>query len=228
MEPRDLADGARWALVVAFSLAAVEKAETLLHRAAAWHPVILAHPAWRRHAAVLMGASLLADLAAVAALLIRPVSGALLAAALVGVYSVAARGVHGSGGGEDRRCLWRVLQTRTWRGLLARNLGLLCLAGLAAVGPEAASLRGVAAGALLLVAVRGLTRHAEPSGGHGGGSILRDGPGSAGDPPRIWVGPPRGEGRASVGGYPAPPPGSPRGGGGTPAPAREGNAGRRT
>ncbi|HXF74195.1 MAG TPA: hypothetical protein VNO79_16515 [Actinomycetota bacterium] len=46
MEPRDLADGARWALVVVFSLAAAEKAQTLVHRSAAGHPVILAHPSW--------------------------------------------------------------------------------------------------------------------------------------------------------------------------------------
>ena len=49
-----LADGARWALAAVFALAAAEKAETLLHRGAAWHPVILAHRAWRRHAAVLI------------------------------------------------------------------------------------------------------------------------------------------------------------------------------
>jgi hypothetical protein len=46
VEPRDLAHGARWALVVVFPLAAVEKAETLLHRSAAWHPVMLAHRGW--------------------------------------------------------------------------------------------------------------------------------------------------------------------------------------
>lgn len=33
-----LADGARWALVTVFALAAAEKAQTLFHRAAAWHP----------------------------------------------------------------------------------------------------------------------------------------------------------------------------------------------
>ena len=142
MEPRDLADGARWALVVVFGLAAAEKAETLLHRAAAWHPVILARARWRRHAAALIGAPLLADLAAVAALLIRPVSGAVLAAALVAVYSLAARGVHGWGGGDDCRCLWEVLRTRTWRGPVGRNLALPHLAAMAWIGRPEGSLKG--------------------------------------------------------------------------------------
>lgn len=46
-----LADGARWALVTVFALAAAEKAQTLFHRSAAWHPVILARARWRRQAA---------------------------------------------------------------------------------------------------------------------------------------------------------------------------------
>jgi hypothetical protein len=228
VEPRGLADGARWALVVVFSLAAVEKAQTLLHRSAAWHPVMLAHPRWRRHATALMGASLLGDIGAVAALVLRPAWGGVAAAVLLGSYSLAARGVHGSGGGEDCRCLWKVLRTTTWRGLLARNLGLLWLAGLAATGPEASSLRGVAAGALLLVAVRGLTRRAQRSGGQGGRSIAPGRSRSSGRPSAHLGGRAPWRGAWFGGRLPAPLPGSPRGGGRTPAPAREGNAGRRT
>ncbi len=156
-----LGDGARWALTVVFALAAAEKAETLIHRAAAWHPVMLARGRWRRHATALIGGSFIADVAVAAALVFRPVWGALLGAVLLGVYSLAARGVHGTNGGDDCRCLWKVLKTRTWRGLLVRNLALLSLAGLATVGPRTASLEGMAVGGLLLVGVAVLTRLAD-------------------------------------------------------------------
>jgi hypothetical protein len=181
VEPRDLADGARWALVVVFGLAAAEKAETLLHRAAAWHPVILARARWRRHAAALIGAPLLADLAAVAALLIRPVSGAVLAAALVAVYSLAARGVHGSGGGDDCRCLWKVLRTRTWRGPVGRNLALPHLAAMAWIGRPEGSLEGAVLGALLLVLLGAVTSRLDRVGGP------HDMPGSPAQDERKWV-----------------------------------------
>jgi hypothetical protein len=67
MEVRSLlADGARWALVAVFALAAAEKAETLLQRAAAWHPV-MPPGRWRRHATALIGGSILTDIAVAAA-----------------------------------------------------------------------------------------------------------------------------------------------------------------
>jgi hypothetical protein len=159
--PGVLGDGARWALVAVFALAAAEKAETLLHGAAAWHPVILAHPSWRRRAAALMAASLLADIGAVAALIVRPAWGAVAAVVLVGVYSLAGRGVHGSGGGDDCRCLWKVLRTRTRTGFLARNLALICLSVLASSSTSGGSPRAVVSGVAIFVAVGTLTRLAD-------------------------------------------------------------------
>jgi len=154
VEPRDLADGARWALVVAFSLAAVEKAETLLHRAAAWHPVILAHPAWRRHATALMGAALLADLLAVGLLVTAPASGGVAAAVLAGGYTVAARGLPDAG--EGCRCLWKVVEARTWQALVARNAALAVLAMAVAVAPPRPGLEGAFWGLGLLLAIGAL------------------------------------------------------------------------
>jgi hypothetical protein len=131
--PGVLGDGARWALVAVFALAAAEKAETLLHGAAAWHPVILAHPSWRRRAAALMGTAFLGDVVAVGLLVASPVVGGLVSAVLVGSYTVAAHDLPDSG--EGCRCLWKVLEARTWQALVARNSAVAVLAIAVAVFP---------------------------------------------------------------------------------------------
>lgn len=142
-----MSEGARIALVAVLCLAAVEKADVLRSGAAAWHPVLLRSSWRRRHATALMAAASFADLLAVALLVWRPALGAVLSAALVAGYTVAA-GAQAGRQDEGCRCMWKLLDSRTATGLLVRNTLLVALSvPVAVVGPA-----GVDSGAAVFAA----------------------------------------------------------------------------
>jgi hypothetical protein len=157
-----LNEGALWLLLATFVLSSVEKAIAVKTGSASWHPVMLANARRHRHAEGIMAASLAADLAAVALLAARPAIGAVVSAALIAVYSGAALSAHLQTGDQECRCLWKLLNTSTRAGLLARNAVLLALAlsvGLAEPKPSAPGLAsGVALLGLLILGVRTVER----------------------------------------------------------------------
>jgi hypothetical protein len=125
-------DGARWVLLVVFALSSVEKIGVLRSRTAEWHPLMLVTPWRRRHAKLLVASSLVADLAAVALLLIRPGLGSWLTAVLLVTYTVTASRAHYDTG--DCQCFWKLLNARTTLGLITRNALLMGLVPLALLG----------------------------------------------------------------------------------------------
>ena len=158
VDPGAIADGARWALVAVFALAAAEKAETLLHRAAAWHPVMLLGRVRRRHATALMATSLVLDVLALSLLIVLPLPGALISAGLVSAYTAAVRRLPEAAGGC--RCLWRFFEVRTRQELMVRNLILGLLAGVVASSSPHAGLAGAISAVGILVVLVGATRAA--------------------------------------------------------------------
>jgi hypothetical protein len=160
-----VADGARWLLAAVLVLAVLEKSASLWTRSAAWHPLMLVSPGRRRHAASLMVAALCCDIVAVGLLLAAPVVGSAVAAALVVAYSVLALPVHGRGGLGSCRCFWKMLNTSTRAGLLARNALLVaCALVIAAYPPEALTLAGLAVGGCLLAVVAAMVAVADRPG----------------------------------------------------------------
>jgi hypothetical protein len=156
MSVDSVVEGAGWALVAVFALAATEKGTSLWTRSAAWHPVMLSNRFRRRWAGPLMAAALVADLLTVVLLVVLPLAGAVTAAVLVAVYTAAAMPVHTAGRGPCR-CFWRVLNTTTRPALLGRNAALLALAVTVAVGaPTGRGPSGIAAGAGLLAGLAAL------------------------------------------------------------------------
>ena len=147
-----VASGARWALVVVFSLAALEKLHTLRSGSAAWHPVLLITDLRRRHAVQLLALSLTADIGEIVLLLGRPALGGVVAFMLVVTYTVAAFPVHGTGGRDGCRCFWRVLNARSRDGMVARNgaLGALGLVVATATAQSAEPVVAIWAAAFLV------------------------------------------------------------------------------
>lgn len=135
-----VADGARWALIAVFALAAIEKAMALRARSARWHPVMLVGALRRRFATPLMFGALVADVGAIVLLALQPVAGALAALVLVGAYSFAALGVHSSSG-ESCRCFWKLANSASRASLIARNSAFVLFGVLVwAVAPETSPL----------------------------------------------------------------------------------------
>jgi hypothetical protein len=135
-EMTTMADGARWVVIVALALAGVEKATTLRHHSAAWHPVMLANPMLRRYASVFVAVGLVSDIVVIAALLWRPFVGGVASAALVGCYTISGLRVQ-VGNHRDCRCFSLLINSSTRGGLLRRNLFLVGLSGvLATVTPR--------------------------------------------------------------------------------------------
>lgn len=124
-----VADGARWAVLVVFVLASVEKVGVLRSRSSEWHPVMLVTQWRRQHARLLIILSLVMDTTAAMLLLVKPPLGLLLAASLLITYTAAAIRAHN--GRDDCRCLWKMLNARTTLGLIMRNALLLGLTLLA-------------------------------------------------------------------------------------------------
>jgi hypothetical protein len=134
----DLADAARWCLILVFALAAWEKGLTLQHRASAWHPVLIIGR-WRRiHATELMAVALLADLVTTGSLFYEAALGGAFAVVLVSIYSVAGLPSHIAESSPGCRCFKGLLNTRTAKGLLVRNAGLAILSGFVIVKPPGA------------------------------------------------------------------------------------------
>lgn len=154
-----VADGARWALVVLFSFAALEKAATLKSNAAAWHPIMLMNQFRRAHATLLMAVSLVADVAALGLLVAWPNVGATLCIALIVIYSTASVRMHDQAGATGCRCFWKFMNTTATIGLLARNALMVAYAALVlVVGARRASIGGLVAGAGLLVLIGSTSR----------------------------------------------------------------------
>lgn len=162
-----LSDGARWVLVAVFSLAAIEKGETLRARSAAWHPIMLMGPRRRRHSTVLMSSSLMGDLATVGLLVGWPMFGGVLSVVLILLYTVAALGMHSREERTDCRCFWRFMSTSTSLGLIARNALLAGLAALVVSVTSVPSGAGVLAGVTLLVLIVATLRAIETGLGFG-------------------------------------------------------------
>lgn len=153
MPAEAIIDGARWALMAVFVLTAVEKGQTLWAQSAAWHPVMLVSQARRRHARTLMAGALVADLAVLGLLVLLPRVGGVAGAVLVAAYTLLAVPVYSSaGGGAGCRCFWKVLDTTTWPGSLARNLVLVALAlGVGLQSPTGLGLPELASAVALIV-----------------------------------------------------------------------------
>lgn len=157
----DVANGARWTLVVVFALAAVEKIVTLRSGSAAWHPVMLVNPRLRPWATGLMAGSFVVDVVALGLLIKWPVQGGLLASALVVAYSAAAARVHIRGAARECRCIWKLLNASTRKGLVVRNVLLIILAGFVATASPTTSVPGVLWAGVLFGAISGATRLAD-------------------------------------------------------------------
>lgn len=145
-----IAAGMNLALVLVFTLSAVEKAQSLIHRTPEWHPVLMASSRRRRHARLLMALGLAADVSISLALIYAPHVGDALAIVVIGVYTLATRGMELTG--SSCRCIHRVLDARTRTGLLVRNsaLVLVAIVGSAAAAVTLASVL-VAVLVLLLI-----------------------------------------------------------------------------
>lgn len=152
-----VADGARWALVMLLSLAALEKAATLKSHAAAWHPIMLMNGFRRAHATVLMAVSLLADVGALGLLVVWPRVGAALSIVLIVIYSTAGVQMHDQVGGGCR-CFWKFMNASTTMGLVARNALMVASAALVLVGARRASMGGLAMGAGMLLLIGSISR----------------------------------------------------------------------
>jgi methylamine utilization protein MauE len=161
MSAVSVADGARWALVAVFALAAVEKFSSLHSGTAAWHPVMLVSRRRRQAAKTLMGSSLCADILAILLLLISPLAGGLLSIALVAAYSVAGKRVHMSTDNDGCRCFWRILNTSTGSGFVVRNAFLVALAASVATLSPVPSAAGTVWGVIVLAISWTITRLAD-------------------------------------------------------------------
>lgn len=149
-------DGMRWVLVVAFAASSSLKFQEIRTGTEAWHPIFIKRTYLRRHATSLTVLSLLIDVVALVLLIAYPQGGAILAIGLIIAYTGLAFNPRlRSDSDGDCRCFWRVLNTRTGAGLVARNLVLVTFAIVLATDSSGAglsfegSLLGVA-GVLLL------------------------------------------------------------------------------
>jgi hypothetical protein len=140
----------RWTLLVVFGLAAAEKAEALLSGSARWHPALIARPWRRRHATLLVGGSLLADLAATGVLIFNATWGAFSAGLLVLVYSYVATWPRPVALDSTCQCFWRVLDSSTVAGLLTRNGLLFATSLMVIVTRPRLSIVGLPLGAIYL------------------------------------------------------------------------------
>ncbi len=156
-----IADGARWAVLMAFALSAIEKATTIWTRSSAWHPVMMPSPWRRRHAMPLMLAALILDCAVSLTLVFRPTIGGFAALVTLGTYTLVARTLHRdkSESGQTCRCFWRLLDATTSRGLVFRNAALaLCAVGAVVSQPSQSSVWSVVWAAAILTSLVALTR----------------------------------------------------------------------
>lgn len=144
-----VADGSRWLLIALLALACLEKASTLVHHAAAWHPVMLLSPARRRWASTLMSVSLLADAGVASLLLWWPRLAAGLVGVLIVTYTWAAWPLHEWDGASDCRCFFKLRGPRTRLGFVVRNVWLLLLASTVLATPPNYSRTGPLLGVLL-------------------------------------------------------------------------------
>jgi hypothetical protein len=156
-----VADGIRWLLAGLLSLAAAEKALVLLHRSAAWHPVILVARWRRRWARQLVTAGLALDVGATLALAVVPTVGGPAAASLTAVYWGAAWGLHGLGGASGCQCFFGVLNTSSRTALSIRNATIIALGILVAVTRPDATWQGGAIALTLLSLLFAMTRRRE-------------------------------------------------------------------
>jgi methylamine utilization protein MauE len=148
MSSEPLVEGAQLVLALVFGLAALEKGLVIRSRTVRWHPVVLAHPRIRPHAAALMAVAITLDVAAVLCLLLAPAVGALVAGALIVAYTYL--GLHvDHGGGASCRCLWKGFDSRTRRALLVRNACLAISTVVVVASAPVASTSGLAPGAVL-------------------------------------------------------------------------------
>jgi hypothetical protein len=122
----DLADASRWALVMVWTLATIEKASSLLRGSSAWHPLIVINP-WRRsHAKELFASALVADVATLSLLSVAPRPGGVASASLIALYSAASLSAPPSLA-DGCHCFWRVLDATSRPALIARNAVLIAL-----------------------------------------------------------------------------------------------------
>jgi hypothetical protein len=161
-----LAPGARLALMFLFLLSGAEKALTLRARSAAWHPVILANPVLRPHAALWATASLAWDVTAAILVVLWPTVGLTLCASALLVYTAVGGRVQTSRG-ETCRCFWKLLDTSSRSGLIIRNVSLLALVLLGAMTQtgDTISFGAVLASVSLLLVIAVTTLGADRLGG---------------------------------------------------------------
>lgn len=124
-----MTDGIALFLVLLFLLSAYEKAQVLVARTAAWHPLLNTRSLTRRFAPLLMAASLVADVSVAAALVFLPRAGALLSVCALIAYSTVAI-IRSDVSYAPCRCFGRFFEAPGRSFLLARNA---LLAGLALV-----------------------------------------------------------------------------------------------
>lgn len=144
-------------LWVAFFSALVEKAVSLARHAESWHPVILANRFLRGRPRSAMVSSLVLDVLVLLGLVARPIVGGILAVVAILTYSIAGSRVHSFDSGC--RCFWRILETTSRTGFLARN-GLLLAMGLLVIAdvPEQIGVLGIAWAVALFTLLIGVSR----------------------------------------------------------------------
>lgn len=181
IESAEIWDGARWALILIFSLALLEKLHVLQTTSPRTHPVVQASRLLARFPLQSILISLGLDLASIVLLSFRPLEGALTSSGAILIYTVAGAAVFGgsetSKGNQPGgcRCFSGQLDTSSRTSFLIRNGVLLLMAISVAVTRPIVSVAGVAWGlglvGLLSVAIsvaegRPLMRPSDPPG-HG-------------------------------------------------------------
>jgi hypothetical protein len=158
------------ALAVPFAASACHKAELLFTRRAHVDPVVASWPPAGRRPRAAVGASLIAEAAALVALAVRPVAGTAALVLLLIAYTWLLRSLPPHQGCD---CFGRLARTRDRAGAIRRNFALLAVAAGALVAEElgagtaAVSTTTLSLAALLLappIALATLQALTEPKG----------------------------------------------------------------
>lgn len=182
MWAKTLPSAAQLALSLLFLLSSLEKARTVRSRSAAWHPVLV-RTRWTRHRApLLMGVFAALDCACAFLVVLVPRIGGLWATGLLLIYTWVSRG---RPAGEGCRCFFRIMDTRSFPGLLTRNGALFLMIIVILLSNPIPSWTGaplaVALLALLWTIATGVDALSTAAGG-AGRAILRNEPQSSGSP----------------------------------------------
>lgn len=168
MDLNSTADGMRWALLIILALASLEKAERLHSGHASDHSAIHRWAALRRYPRLVMTASLFADILASVLLVLEPSMGGVAAISLLTSYSTAALGrsdedTWGEITSNGCQCLPGSLETKSAKGLLARNGVLVIFAGVVSGVSPTPSFPGMLWAAVLLTLLAKLVAAIEGS-----------------------------------------------------------------